>query len=720
MKRWAEIVVRRKRSSLYGFVAVVLLSSIFGFQSFGLLKAGGYDNPNSDSARVFELLESKFDTQTPEVVLIADMPTLVDTTDSRTIGRDLLNELKQIEGVDTVTSYYTLGTPPSLRSTDGKAAYFFVKLSDDSAQSDVGKNISDEFTGDYNGAKVYVAGFAAISSEINSTISEDLARAEAIAVPLILLLLVFVFGSLIAAGLPLLIGGLAIVGSFFFIWVSAQFTDTSVFALNLITGLGLGLGIDYSLLMVNRFREERAKKKSVNDAVIETVATAGRTVLFSGITVAIVLSSLAFFPQYFLKSFAIGGVVVVFLSIAGALIALPALLALLGDRVNNLRLGRKKTATKTTDDGFWGSTARFVMKRPLAISLVALIGLGGLMSLSSNIQFGQVDDRVLPKTSNSVEANNVIRERFSGREASPVEILVKGASSEDVLDYVVALSKLPDITRVQSSAGIAQDGIIDQGYAPMFSSYAQNGYQRIQAIHDVEPRSIAGQELTADIRKVKLDSHKVLIGGIAASYTDSQDGIVEQLPTVAIWILAFTLILMFLFTGSVLLPIKAVLLNILSLGATYGFLTWVFIDGNLKWLLGDFIVTGTVDTSSIVLIAVVVFGLSMDYELFLLSRIKEQHDAGMSTIDSVAVGLQRSGRIITAAALVLALSFVAFATSGVTIMKMLGLGIAFAILLDATIIRALLVPALMRLFGDLNWWAPKWMKAIYRKLGLDH
>ncbi|MFY7862330.1 MAG: MMPL family transporter, partial [Rhodoluna sp.] len=339
MKRWAEIVVRRKRSSLYGFVAVVLLSSIFGFQSFGLLKAGGYDNPNSDSARVFELLESKFDTQTPEVVLIADMPTLVDTTDSRTIGRDLLNELKQIDGVDTVTSYYTLGTPPSLRSTDGKAAYFFVKLSDDSAQSDVGKKISDEFTGDYNGAEIYVAGFAAISSEINSTISEDLARAEAIAVPLILLLLVFVFGSLIAAGLPLLIGGLAIVGSFFFIWVSAQFTDTSVFALNLITGLGLGLGIDYSLLMVNRFREERAKKKSVNDAVIETVATAGRTVLFSGITVAIVLSSLAFFPQYFLKSFAIGGVVVVFLSVAGALIALPALLALLGDRVNNLRLG---------------------------------------------------------------------------------------------------------------------------------------------------------------------------------------------------------------------------------------------------------------------------------------------------------------------------------------------------------------------------------------------
>ena len=317
-------------------------------------------------------------------------------------------------------------------------------------------------------------------------------------------------------------------------------------------------------------------------------------------------------------------------------------------------------------------------------------------------------------------ANNVIRERFSGREASPVEILVKDAASGDVLDYAVELSKLPHIIRVQSSAGIAQNGVIDQGYAPMFASYSQNGYQRIQAIHDVEPRSVAGQDLTAEIRKIKMSGHEVMQGGTAAIYTDSQDGIVEQLPNVAIWIIGFTLILMFLFTGSVILPIKAVLLNMLSLGATYGFITWVFIDGNLRWLLGDFFITGSVDTSSIVLIAVVTFGLSMDYELFLLSRIKEQHEAGLTTIESVAIGLQRSGRIITAAALVLAFSFIAFATSSVTIMKMLGIGIAFAILLDATIIRALLVPALMRLFGELNWWAPKWMKAIYRKVGLDH
>jgi RND superfamily putative drug exporter len=718
MNRWAEFIVRHKKSALFSFIAVILLSSVLGFQSFDLLKAGGYEDPNSDSARVIKLLDQKFDVQTPEVVLIADMPSQVDTNESKQIAVNLRNDLKVMSGVAKVTSYYTLGSPPSLRSTDGKAAYFFVKVKDNVVQATVGKQIADKFTGKFEGAKIYVAGFAAISAEINTTISEDLTRAETIAIPLTLLLLVFVFGSLVAAGLPMLVGGLAIVGSFFFVWLSAQFTDTSVFALNLITGMGLGLGIDYALLMVNRFREERAKNNSVHDSVVTTVNTAGRTVLFSGLTVAIVLASLGFFPQYYLKSFALGGVVVVLLSIAAALIALPAMLALIGDNVNKFRLGRK--VPKTRDKGLWGSTARFVMHRPLAISLVTLIGLGALMSLASNISFSQVDDRILPQNSRAVIANNVIRERFSGREGSPIEIVVKGAASGDILNYVVKLSKLPHIIRVQSVAGIAQAGVIDQGYAPMFASYAKNGYQRIQAVHDVEPRSPDGQNLTNEIRKLNMPGHDVLVGGSAAIYTDSQNGVVNNLPSVMIWIIAFTLVLMFLFTGSVILPIKAVVLNILSLGATFGFLTWVFIDGNLKWLLGDFYVTGSIDTSSLVLIAVVVFGLSMDYELFLLSRIKEQHDAGLSTIDSVAVGLQRSGRIITAAALVLAFSFIAFATSGVTIMKMLGLGIAFAILLDATIIRALLVPALMRLFGDLNWWAPKWMKWIHHRVGLDH
>ncbi len=718
MKRYGTLLVRRRKMALVAFVALIAVSAIWGLQVFGLLKAGGYDNPNSDSTKVTKLLETQFNSQVPEVVLVADMPSYVDNPSNSAIASDLTSALQKVQGVKSVSSYFTLGHTPSLRSTDGKAAYFFVKLNDNVTQSSVGKAIADKFTGNFESAKVYVAGFAAISADINGQISKDLTFAESIAIPLTVVLMFFVFGSLVSAGLPILVAGLSIVGSFSAVWLYAQFNDTSVFSVNLITGMGLGLGIDYALLIVNRFREERARGESVEDSVVKTIGSAGRTVLFSGLTVSIVLASMAFFPQYFLRSFALGGVVVVMLAVAAALVALPALLAIIGDGVNKLHLARQ--AVKPMESGIWAATARFVMKRPIAVTLVTLLALGGLMSLMGSVQFGQVDDRILPPSNRSVIANNVIRTRFSGREGSPVEIMVQGASDQQIIDFTTSLSQQKHIVRAQSMAGIAQDGQLDRGYAQMFASYAHGDYQRIQAISDVEPRSPQGLTLTDAIRKLQISGAKILVGGSAAIYTDSQQGIEHELPTVLLWIVIWTLVLMFLFTGSVILPIKAVLLNMASLAATIGFLTWVFIGGNLKWLIGDFYVTGTIDTSSLVLVLIVAFGLSMDYELFLLSRIKEQHDIGLGTTESVAIGLQRSGRIITAAALVLAVSFFAFVTSGVSIMKMLGLGIAFAILLDATVIRALLVPALMRLFGKLNWWAPKWLKWVYHKVGLDH
>ena len=718
MKRLGNLVVTHSKISLWGFIALILISTFWGFQAFAGLKAGGYDDPGSDSAKVVSILTNDFKQAEPQVVILADFPNGADQPASAASGRDLTAKLKGYAGVSSVSSYYSLGSPVSLRSDDGKAVYFFVHLKSDVNQAKIGGQISDELTGNFEGAKIYVAGYAAITHAINGAISKDLAAAESIAIPLTLVLLVFVFGSLLSAGLPMMVGGLAILGSFFFIWVATQVTDTSVFALNLITGMGLGLGIDYALLIVNRFREERKRGTEVSDAVRVTLASAGRTVLFSGLTVAIVLGSMFFFPQYFLKSFAIGGVVVVLLAVAGALIALPALLNLLGDRINKFKVIRGELAPK--ESGAWGAIARFVMRRPLPVLLVTLIALGGLMSLSNGVVFGQVDDRVLPKDNPAVVASNVIRDRFSAREGSPVDIIIEGANSSDIADYTIALSKQPHIVRVQSTAGIAQNGVLDEGYAPAFTSYATGNYQHIVAIHNIDARSTEGLSLTKQIRDLKSANNKILVGGSAAIYTDSQQGIEKNLPAAIAWIIIWTLVLLFLFTGSVLLPIKAVLLNVVSLGATLGFLTWVFIGGHLKWLIGDFINTGTIDTSSLVLIVIVAFGLSMDYELFLLSRIKEQHEAGLGTTESVAVGLQRSGRIITAAALVLAVSFLAFITSGVTIMKMLGLGIAFAILLDATIVRALLVPALMRLLGDLNWWAPRWMKWIYKKAGLDH
>lgn len=720
MKRLAKLVTTRSKSVLFGFIALVALSTIFGIQSFGALKGGGYEDPTSDSARVTTLLSTEFKIDQPELVAIIDFGRSADDPLSATVATAFTDRLLEYEAVDEVSSYYTNGKAPSLKSTDGTAVYFFVNLDDKSNQAKVATAMQDEFGGGFNGASVYLAGMVAVTSELNAMISSDLALAETIALPIMLVLMIFVFGSLVAAGLPLMVGALSIIGSFFFVWVATLFTDTSVFSANLITGLGLGLGIDYALLMVNRFREERQAGSNVSEAVEKMVLSAGRTVLFSGLTVAIVLGSMAIFPQYFLKSMAYAGVAVVGLSLASALFALPAAINLLGDRVNKFTL--YKGALKHQDEGIWADIARSVMQKPIRVLLVSVLALGSLVALGNGVQFGQVDDRILPRDNRVVAASNIIRERFEGREANPVEVLLKGASDDQVVEYAKALSADDSIKSVRTSEGYFEAG---EQIAPANpfdpTKYAAGDYRRIVAIHDVESRGTSGLELTDRLRAIHTVSiDEVLIGGGAAVYTDSQKGIEHNLPTVLLWIIISTLVLLFLFTGSFILPIKAVLLNFLSLGATIGFLSWVFIGGHLQFLLGDFQVTGTIDTSSLVLIAVITFGLSMDYELFLLSRIKEQHDAGLSTTESVAMGLQKSGRIITAAALVLAVSFFAFVTSGVSVMKMMGLGIAFAVLLDATIIRALLVPALMRLFGNLNWWAPKWAKKIYRKVGLEH
>ena len=718
MKKLAAFVTSKSKSVLFGYIALIAISSIWGFQAFTGLKGGGYDDPNSNSARVSELLAEEFDSRSPDVVGIIDFASPADDTSNKLLTGQLVDELATLDGVDKVTSYYTLGQPESLKSDDGKAVYFFVNLTEESSHAKVAAAIADGYSGAYGSAKVYIAGFAAVTSELNHSIEKDIITAESIAVPLTVILLIFVFGSAVASGLPLIVGGLAILGSFFFVWISTQVTDTSVFSMNLITGMGLGLGIDYSLLIVNRYREERKRGRLVAEAVETTVLTAGRTVVFSGLTVALVLVAMMFFPQYFLRSFASAGFAVVLLCVLGAIIALPAAIRLLGDRVNKGKVLRGDLSPK--DHGAWANIARFVMKRPVPVLLASLLALGGLVSLGNGVEFGQVDDRILPANNRVVVANDVARERFSGREASPVEIMVSGATHDELLDYTNRLSQLTDIVRVQSTLGITQDGKLDDGYAPMFASYEGSAHQRIQAIHNIEPRSPEGYDLTVRVRAIPHDGFDVLVGGSAAIYTDSQQGIERNLPIAALWVVIATLLLLFLFTGSVLLPIKAVLLNFASLSATIGFLTWVFMGGHLQWLFGDFTVTGTIDASTMVLIGVVAFGLSMDYELFLISRIKEQHDAGRGTTESVAVGLQRSGRIITAAALVLALSFAGFITSGVTIIKMMGVGIAFAILLDATLVRALLVPALMRLFGNLNWWAPKWLRKLHERAGLDH
>jgi RND superfamily putative drug exporter len=705
MRRLGQFITNHSKLVLFGFVGLIIASTFWGFQVFGNLKGGGYDNPNSDSALVQEILESEFGVDPAELIVLVDLPGQADSMTASgpeffPLVQDLTDEIAEIEGVESAVNYYMLGSPPQLKSEDGKLIYLLVDLDNSANQAPIVKQIVDDYTGDYRGAEVHVSGFGAVTKAINEQIESDIIRAEIVAVPIVIILLLFVFGSLVAAGLPLFVGGLAIVGSFFVIWVASQFTDVSIFSLNLITGLGLGLGIDYSLLVVNRFREERAAGNDVQTAVINTVASAGKTVVFSGLTVALVLVSMAFFPQYFLQSFALAGVSVVTLAVIGAAIAVPAQLNLLGDRVNKLRVIKRDLTPK--DTGTWEKIARFTMRRPLPILFVTVIALASLFSLSSQVVFGQVDDRVLPKDNPAHVASDLLRERFEGRESSPIEILVQGSDSE-IQQYINDVKEQENIVRVA-----------------IVPTEENTDWVRINAIADIETRSPEGLDLIVSLRSIETELDEVLIGGGAAFYTDSQQGIEGALPIAAIWVFITTFIILFLFTGSVLIPLKAIVLNVLSLGATLGLVSWIFQNGELQWLLGEYSVTGTIDTSSVVMIALVAFGLSMDYELFLLSRIKEQHDAGYNTVNSVALGLQRSGRIITAAALILAVTFGAFASSGVSIMKMLGLGIAFAILLDATVVRGLLVPAIMRLMGSANWWAPKWMKRIHEKIGLSH
>jgi RND superfamily putative drug exporter len=442
--------------------------------------------------------------------------------------------------------------------------------------------------------------------------------------------------------------------------------------------------------MVNRFREELHRGKNIEDSIVTTMATAGKTVFYSGMTVLVTLLSLTFFPLPFLQSFGYAGVSVVALAVIGALFGLPPILALLGDRIDKGVV--RKSAITPKEDGRWARTARLVMKRPVSAVLVSLVILGVMAAPITGIKFSQGDSRMLPADNKAAFATAQQAERFPGQTGTPIEIIIiDGADKlEEINAYTQKLGQVAGIVGVVPPAVIGKD-------------------VRVVAYQAMLPRTPESQELIQNVRSIE-SPEGTLVGGVAADYTDSQNGISRTLPWALGWIVLSVLVLIFVFTGSIILPIKAVILNFLSLGATMGVLTWVFVDGNLQWLVGSFTVTGTLDTSIVILIAVVVFGLSMDYELFLLSRIREEHLAGKSNVESVAVGLQRSARIITAAAVLLAVVFGAFVTSGVTSIKTMGFGVALAVLLDATIVRGLLVPALMRLFGENNWWAPKWMQ----------
>jgi RND superfamily putative drug exporter len=690
--RLGSFIVGHRKGVLITYIIAILIAGGIGSLSFSKLDSGGYSDLNSESAKAANYITDTFKVADPVALLVVDAGTRsVDDPAVVAEAASLEKEVAATKGIKRTLSYWSAGGAPTLKSTDGQAAFIFIYADIENYDIDgygaVGKVISENFDGEYKSLEVYAGGGAVVTDAINSKIKTDLLLAEGIAIPLTFILLAFVFGALVASAMPLVVGVGAILGSFFFTYLLTLVTDVSVFALNLITGLGLGLGIDYALLIVNRFREEMHNGKSVEESAIITVGTAGKTVFYSGLTVMVTLSALLLFPLNFLKSFGYAGVIVTLFAIFGALIPLPALLAILGKRVD--KGVTRKSGLAPKEDGRWATTARLVMARPLPVVVASLAILVVMALPIANIAFAQVDSRVLPESNRAAISSAVVEDRFASFEGSPIEVILpNGAGREDSLNSFLAQAKAVEgITRVSELEYAGKD-------------------IRVQVIPGTSSRSLDAERLIKELRALdKPDG--LLIGGAAADFTDSQGGIARTLPWALGWIGIAVFILIFVFTGSIILPIKAVLLNGLSLVATLGVVTWIFIEGNLKWLVGDFTVTGTLDTGSVILVAVVVFGLSMDYELFLLSRIREEHLLGKSNVEAVATGLQRSARIITAAALLLAVVFAAFITSGVTSIKMLGFGVAFAVLLDATLVRALLVPALMRLFGERNWWAPK-------------
>ena len=515
---------------------VTLTAGGIGSLAFGKLDSGGYSDPKSESAQATTYIIEKFKVQEPIVTLVVDSQTSVDDAQVIANARALEKEIQKVKGVSKTYSYWSTGGAPTMRSTDGKAGFILVyadlKANDFKGFSAIGAAIQERFDGNYQGLEVYAGGGAVITHAINHKIEKDLLLAETIAIPLTFLLLIFVFGAMVASAMPLFVGVSAILGSFFLIFLLTQFTNVSVFALNLITGLGLGLGIDYALLMVNRFREELHHGKSVDESVIRTVATAGKTVFYSGLTVFVTMASLLFFPLNFLKSFGYAGISVISLAVVGAVIALPALMAILGERVDKGVV--RKSAITPKEDGRWAQTARTVMRRPIPVVIASLIILGIMALPIANIAFAQIDSRVLPATDRAAISSQVIETRFDGLLGSPIEVVVpNGVGREpEILDYLAQVKAVPGIVRIGEIETYGKD-------------------IRVQVISSVASRSTASEQVIHDIRALNSPTG-TLIGGAAADFTDSQDGIASKLPFALGWIALTVLILIFVFTGSII------------------------------------------------------------------------------------------------------------------------------------------------------------------------
>jgi len=711
----------------------VAFAGLWGTGVFGQLSSGdNFTPPASESQHEANLAAQVFGRNDADVVVLYHSAAM--TVSDLAYRQAVTTALSRLPRADVarVTTYWSSGSPSlvsaSLVSADRHSTYAVLQLTgaDDAARHQTYDAIKNDLNLAADGVTARVGGNVAMEVAINSEVTADIAKAEGFSMPVLLILLLVIFGSLAAASLPVAIGGVAILGSFTVLRLLTMATTVSIYSVNITTILGLGLGIDYGLFMVTRFREELHRQPTVEKAVARTVATAGRTVAVSGVTVALALTSLMLFPEDFLRSMGYGGVATVAVDVLAALTVLPALLAVLGHRVNALRIRRsvqrppleaaRSAGLRDESSGAWYRLARSVMRRPLVYVTVITIALLALGAPFLRISWGGTDARALPAASAIRQVSEALDSQFPLNSTAPIEALITGAGASAggraaLVSYLHRIDAIPGVTGAQvtgtgdlgGSGGDVPPGKnvlrVDIGYTPATIS---PGARHIVT----ELRALAPPAGTA-----------VLVGGTTAGLVDELASLGSTLPWMALLVCLSTFVLLFLAFGSVILPLKAIVMNALSLSATFGVIVWIFQWGHLSGLL-RFTPTGSIDPTMPILMLAIIFGLSMDYEVFLLSRIRERYDQTGDNTVAVAAGLQRTGGVITSLALLLIIVVGAFSASGITFIKLMGVGMIVALLVDASVVRVLLVPATMRLIGQANWWAPRPLRRLYARYGI--
>ncbi|GAA4632922.1 MMPL family transporter [Actinoallomurus vinaceus] len=711
-----RLVHRRRLTCLALCLIFMVVSGMWGAGAVARLKSGGFDDPHSSSSLVAKLSAQYFSNSTPDVFVIYRSDRLtVDDPRFRGAVTTALARLPKDKIRNVLTYWSQTPRVAELASKDRYATFAAVQLAgDDTAKVKEYDAVAGLFTA--SGLSVRVGGGVPLAKEFNTQTQRDLARAETISFPVLLVLMLFVFGSLGAFWLPLVVGVFSIVGAFTVLRLLTMVTDISSFSAEVITMMGLGLAIDYSLFIVNRFREELARGTDRPTALANTMATAGRTIAFSGITVTTALSGLLLFPQMFLRSVGIGGMAVVAVAIVGALFLLPSLLALLGHRVEFGRMPwRRRSRGDRRTSGPWYRLATSVMRHPILYFIAVMTVLGVLTTPFLHVRFGTTDVRVLPVSSPNRQLYEAFQREFPTGSKDPIDVVLSGdlvpknfvptkkrPVPSFITDYEARLRQLPGVTSVEIT-----------GYAEKYAAV------RISVRHQYGAMTDQARDLVRRIRVIPLHREALYadVGGGTAAQMDLMDSLKRGLPTVGAIIGLVTFVLLFMAFGSLVLPLKAVAMNLLSLGASFGAIVWGFQDGHLARLL-HFTPTGTTEPTTIILVLLTVFGLSMDYEVFLLSRVREEWDRTRDNARSVAVGLQRTGGIISSAALLFLVVIAVFSTADIMLVKLIGVGMFVAIVVDASLVRMLLVPATMRFLGAANWWLPRPLRALHSHLDL--